>query len=148
MGKASLPHNKRNCYLPYPDHYFIRESLIDSTWRQIWRTSYWWRKFFVYQWYLELSPSCWLFQSSIFHSFLHVNHRMIMMICLLNCFTPLNAAFVLSVTMVPTVGIHYMCQLMSRESSLFLDFVKISRIIWLTIIIVLLIYEVFMIILS
>ena len=54
---------------------------------------------------------------------------MIMMICLLNWFIPLNAAFVLSVTMVLTIGIHYMCQLMSRESSLLLDFVKISRII-------------------
>ena len=21
MGKAPLPHNKRNCYPPYPDHY-------------------------------------------------------------------------------------------------------------------------------
>ena len=23
MGKAPLPHNKRNCYPPYPDHYLI-----------------------------------------------------------------------------------------------------------------------------
>ena len=22
MGKAPMPHNKRNCYPPYPDHYF------------------------------------------------------------------------------------------------------------------------------
>ena len=43
-----------------------------------------------------------------------------MMNCLLNWFTPLNAAFVLTVAMVPNFGIHYMYQLMSRESSLFL----------------------------
>ena len=23
MGKAPLPHNKRNCFPPYPDHYLI-----------------------------------------------------------------------------------------------------------------------------
>ena len=23
MGKAPLPHNKRKCYPPYPDHYLI-----------------------------------------------------------------------------------------------------------------------------
>ena len=31
-----------------------------------------------------------------------------MMNCLLNWFTPLNAAFVLTVAMVPNFGIHYM----------------------------------------
>ena len=71
-----------------------------------------------------------------------------MMNCLLNWFTPLNAAFVLTVAMVPNFGIHYMYQLMSRESSLFLDLVKISTILCLTIIMQLLIPEVLMIILS
>ena len=28
MGKAPLPHNKRNCYPPYPDHYLIQYYLL------------------------------------------------------------------------------------------------------------------------
>ena len=28
MGKAPLPHNKRNCYPPYPDHYLITKCKI------------------------------------------------------------------------------------------------------------------------
>ena len=27
MGKAPLPHNKRNCYPPYPDHYVTTSDL-------------------------------------------------------------------------------------------------------------------------
>ena len=27
MGKALLPHNKRNCYPPYPDHY-LNENVV------------------------------------------------------------------------------------------------------------------------
>ena len=26
-GKSTLPHNKRNCFPPYPDHYLIQISL-------------------------------------------------------------------------------------------------------------------------
>ena len=34
MGKAPLPHNKRNCYPPYPDHYLITSIQIASRSRE------------------------------------------------------------------------------------------------------------------
>ena len=79
---------------------------------------------FVYQWYHKLSPSCFVDYfnpvSSI-HSIIHVNHKNDSLF--VDRFIPLNTAFGLFVTLVPTFGILYLLML-SRKSSRFPVFAK------------------------